>query len=184
MSPKRKPAADFRQPIYAESPLGAQFSQLVDSSGAGTATYNMATTAAVYTVKPPSDQEYSLNRINFYIEGAVNAKFGADTYTPAAALATGIIVSVENVAGTILQLTPSAIQKIGQWSLYAGVDMKFTAFPAGKADYCSVRWTFVKGGGAISLDGRAGQFLSVRVSDDLSALVEHSAIVQGQKFDL
>ena len=156
----------------------------MDTVGDGSGTTDMTrSTTTIYKVVPGTTEQFRLARINIYVEDGVNEKFDAALYGATQAIdSTGIVVSVDNASGLIETLTPQPITQIGHWDLVAGVDMKFTNFPSGAADYCGVRWTFAKHiPGGLIIDGSRGEFLRFHVQGDLSDLVDHRAQVQGVK---
>ena len=158
--------------------------QLLDTTGDGSGTTDMTrSTTTIYKCVPAATEQYRLARLHAYIEEGVNEKFDAALYGATQAVdSTGIVVSVENASGTFETLTPLPITQIGHWDLVAGVDMKFTDFPSGAADYCGVRWTFAKHiPGGLIIDGSRGEFLQFKVQGDLSDLVDHRVQVQGVK---
>ena len=158
--------------------------QLLDTVGDGSGTTDMTrSTTTIYKVVPGATEQFRLARINVYIEEGVNEKFDAALYGSTQAIdSTGIVISIDDGDGLIETLTPFPITQIGHWDLLAGVDMKFTNFPSGAADYCGVRWSFNKHiPGGLIIDGSRGEFLKFLVQGDLSDLVDHRAQVQGVK---
>jgi len=176
---------DWTPKIHSsQAPLEStnRVAQLLDSSGAGTATTEMATTAGTYKIVPPAGSTYYLNRVNIYIED--DAKFQGGYYGGTGALSNGIIVRVSDGSGVLKTLTPQPVKKIGHWGLVAGVDVYMTDFTTGN-DIFLIRWTFAKGSAAVKLSGDDGEFLEFITQDNMgaggAALVSHIAQVQGWK---
>lgn len=165
-------------------PPSGLVNQLLDTVGDGNGTTDMTrATSTVYKCVPGATEQFALARMNVYVEDGVNEKFDARFYGSTQAIdSTGIVITVEDGSGIIETLSPHPITKIGHWDLLAGVDMKFTNFPSGAADYCGVRWTFRKHiPGGLIIDGSRGEFLKFHVQGDLSDLVDHRVQVQGVK---
>ncbi len=159
--------------------------QLLDSAGDGSGTTEMVDdTPQAFFIQPPPGEIYFLNRLNVYIED--DGKFDAALYGSVAALANGIICTVEDENGNLKTLTPEPITKIGLWDLVSGIDMLFTNFEAAANDMVAVRWSFFKGGGSICLIGDNGEKFVMNVQDELgvggAALDSHIVQVQGFSF--
>lgn len=139
-----------------------------------------------YYIQPPPGEVYVLMRQNIYIEVGVNDKFSSALYGASAALTNGILCTVEDGSGTLVNLSPNPIKKIGHWNLLAGIDMFITDLPAGSADMGAVRHTFAKGGGPIFLDGDKSHKYVMQIRDNLgaggAALESQIVQVQGFKF--
>lgn len=151
-------------------------SQLMDTTGDGTGTAEMARASAVYKCKPPTGKEYTLARMNVYIESG--QKFRGDGYGSASPLTNGIDITIRDAAGSLFRYTPQAIKRIGHWHLLAGVDMDYTDATAGNS-VASIRWSFYKGSGLTSLNGDRGEFLQVETRDAMDHLVSHLIQIQG-----
>jgi len=168
--------------------LEDRIEQLMTLVGDGTGASQMIDNEDIYYVAPPPGEAYVLSRMNVYLEGGQSKKFDANMYGSNAALATGIVMTVNNPSSVIKLLTPQPIQKIGHWSLLAGIDVFFTDFPSGKSDMAVVRWSFDRGGGDIVLNGDKEESLRCTIIDPLGSggagLESHLMQVQGRKFNL
>lgn len=150
--------------------------QNVSSVGDGTGvTELIGAAAADYFVTPPSGEKYRLKRMNIsQIDGNFNAATG---YGAGSALTNGIVITVENAGGVLINFTPVPIKRTYDWGLLAGVDAN--SIGAAGADIYLVRWTFGKGCSDILLDGSKGEFLKVAFGDAMSFMTSINIQVQG-----
>lgn len=160
---------------------GNKVEQLLDTTGDGTGTTQMAGASAIYKLVPPKGKEYDISRLNIYLEE--DAKFRGDRYTATASLVDGIDVTINNAAGSLFRYTPDAVKRIGHWNLLAGVDVFLTDF-AGGNDFLAIRWSFFKGSGYMILNGDDGEFLQFKVQDALTNMVDHRVQAQGTQRDI
>ena len=155
-----------------------------DGSGVSEMAVNGAVTPQEFTYRPAIDPIYNvavvalLERMNIYIETA-------SRITPALygdvdlSSGVGVKVTIKDASNNVIHnFTPVALTVTQHWGLVAGSDVTPSAFAAG-VDAVNVRWTFTKGGSPLVLDGRAGEYLSVLISDDLSGLTSQLMQVQG-----
>ena len=145
------------------------------------ATTNMAAAASAYEYAPAAGKVAVIERLSVYIED--NVKFTAETYG-GLTLSVGITVWVESDGEVAKLLTPLPIKKIGHWALVTGRDAYLTEFSTGTDQMAQVRWTFGRGGGPIVLNGDNADKLIMTIGDDMTALVEHYAQIQGALYDL
>ena len=150
--------------------------RLLSTVGDGTGVTEMAAAAADYFITPGANEKMEIARILVYMQD--NAKFAAEKYTAAGALATGIVITKENAGGVLHTYTPQPIKVIGHWGLLAGVDVLLTDFTTGN-DMFLIRWTLSKAEHQTRLDGSAGEFLRVKVQDSLADAVSHLMQAQG-----
>lgn len=155
--------------------------QLMDTVGDGTGATEMAGASAVYKCAPPMGKEYTLARMNVYVESG--QKFRGDGYGSASPLANGIDITIQNAAGSLFRYTPQAIKRIGHWHLLSGVDMQYTDATAGNS-VASIRWSFHLGSSYTCLNGDKGEFLQVETRENLAHLVSHLIQIQGVQRDI
>ena len=170
------------QVIQHRTPLADVLDILLTEAGNGTGEADHSAITAPFDVKaaPPAGEVWVLSRMLLYLDD--NVKITGTGYGGIATpLATGLTITTENAGGAIHDYTPKKIQKTGEWSLVAGVDILPSTFNTGN-DFATMRWTFERGGGMIVLDGDAGEFLNVNFPDTLATLVSHYLIVQGRKY--
>lgn len=158
--------------------FASRIEQLLDTTGDGTGTTEMAAASAVYKITPPVGKEYNLMRMNIYVQD--DAKFRGERYGGSASLVNGIDITIQDGSGSLFRFNPQPIQVIGHWHLLSGVDMYYTDFATGN-DIVAVRWSFFKGSGDVSLNGDSGQFLQVETRDSLADLVSHIVQVEGNQ---
>lgn len=158
-------------------PPDQRIDQLLDSVGNGTGTTEQATTADEYMFKPTVN--VILERMLVGIED--DAKFAAEKYGGIAALSNGILITVKDSGDNVVHtFTPKAITKTWEWGLISGSDVTPSDYTTGN-DRVLIRWTFSKAGRPLVIDGVKGDYLSVNVQDDLTALVSQIMQVQGFK---
>ena len=169
---------------FANDPRN-RIEQLLSLNGDGTGETDQTAATGAFYIAPPAGEIYSLSRINIHMHAGMNDKFDASKYGADTALANGLLLSVKDPSSTLKVLTPFPIKHISLWNLYTGIDILFTDFPAGTSDMAAIRWTFLKGGGPIVLDGDNQEWLELTVQDNLGAggagLPQHLALAQGTR---
>lgn len=164
--------------MAADALSGFQF-KILDTVGDGTGTIdqavNGATVPVVFKVAPPAGSIYTFKRLNL-IAAAANWN-RADLYG-GLTLTNGIQVYVGNSGGITMDFTEQlTIKAWPYWGLLAGSDIPTTGGVG--VDSLSVRWTFAKGRGDISLDGNQGDYFAIKIQDNLSTLAYQYAMIQG-----
>lgn len=154
--------------------------ELTDSAGtdvAGNGAYVSDGTAwQSFVIKPGAGEFHHLERMNL-VAGDSTAPT-AGTYLGISKLTSGIRLEVRNAAGTVHTLTATPVKSWNDWSLNAGNDTPVLDLTAGHTD-AAVRWTFSKTGPRLLLDGNAGEYLALIITDDLDGLTYQRAAVQG-----
>lgn len=155
--------------------------RLLDTIGDGAGETEMAGAPAIYKLVPPVGKEYTVTRVNVYVESG--QKFRGDGYGSASPLTNGIDITICDASGSIFRYTKQPITRMGHWHLLAGVDMSYRDATAGNS-VASVRWSWYKGSGLTSLNGDRGEFLQFAVRDNLAHLESHLIQVQGMQRDI
>lgn len=108
-----------------------------------------------------------------------NATLAAEKYGGLAELTNGIMLELKDSEGTtILDLLDGRnINSLADWGGYC-YDVNPSAWGNGD-NFAQIRWTFGKSGQPLRIDGQTGEYLQLTVQDDLSALVGHTAMLQG-----
>lgn len=157
-------------------------SRYLDTVGDGTGNRNFnedySSVEGRAKIKPPAGETYRLARMIISVEDT--GGFTASKYGNLAALTNGVEIKVFNKDGAseMLDLTAGLpIVKNAQWgALCYDVDLK--DWGAGN-DLLLVRWTFSTTGSSIVLDGDDEQSLEVIFNDDLTGLIDHRFMIQG-----
>jgi hypothetical protein len=152
-------------------PASQIISQYLDSVGDGTGTTDMSTTADTYFFAPT--RPCVISRMLIYIED--NASVVAGNYGGLSALSTGVSVTQVSGSETLNLHGQVTIKTNADWARLC-YDVDYTGFGAGN-QYVHVRWTFAKSG--IPVEMESGDTLNMVISDDLTNLVSHYAMVQG-----
>lgn len=165
--------------INDNPPTADRIDQLIDSTGDGTGTTEQATTADEYMYKPGAGVVAIIERINIFMQTA--GRITPGSYGNLTALTTGILITTKNSSDAIIHtFTPQLIKVTNHWGLLAGRDIIPSAFGAG-VDNTNVRWTLSKAGAPVIINGDAGEYLSVNIQDDLSALTSQIMHLQAYK---
>ena len=147
-------------------------------TGAGSISQNVngSVTPVKFFIQPPSDEKYTLKRMNLH---AIDSNWNNATFYGAiGALPNGIRCYVEDDSGIIYEYTSNfKIKRSRDWALLAGADA--VSIGAAGADPLIVRWTFASGYSNITLDGSKNERFVVEVPDDLTGLDDQIAVVQG-----
>lgn len=148
-----------------------------DGSGAKNANGDYSTVADIFYIQPPATQDYLLTRLIVSIEDTQGMQ--AEEYgNLGAALTNGITVRVQDDSGTLVDLTDSApVKTNAKWgALCYDVDLK--SWGAGD-ELILVRWTFSRSGRDVLLRGDRNERLEVVLNDNLTGLISHEFLVQG-----
>jgi len=153
--------------------------ELTDSDGdnvAGNGAFSAGgESLEAFVVKPPADKIYNIKRLNLFAEDTL---FKINSYMNISALTNGIQIEVRNAAGLVKSLTPTSVKTFNEWGLYSG-PVDTVAIDATANAIGGMRWTFVRGSSDIKLDGSAGEYIAIKIQDDLTGLVNQKACFQG-----
>ena len=128
-----------------------------------------------YTV--PAGHYAEIQRINLYIQGG---KMDPNEYGDQTALTNGILCKlVDADYNELLNLFPIPVKHNIEYGLYAGVDARIVNANTNGA--LQVRWTLSKALGEPFLM-KSGEKLLMYVQDDISALSEQEAMIQGKLY--
>jgi len=131
-----------------------------------------------FLVKPSATEVFELARMNG--KASDNAVPALNGMLGIARLTNGIRVALYNSSGLVQQLTPTPIKGWNDWSLATGgadapiIDITNTKIESG------FRWTFIKYGPPVILNGADGDMLVVYSLDDLDALDSLQMAVEGE----
>lgn len=156
--------------------------RFLDTVGDGTGTKNAnvdgSSTAVTFKYVPNARDRTELHRMIVHIEDA--APFSADEYgNLGAALTNGMLVQVRKQEddSTVLDLCDAVpVKSNSQWSRMC-YDSSTDSYGAGN-DNVKVRWTFSKSGSPQYIQD--DEYFCIVVQDDLTGLVEHYFMVQGE----
>jgi hypothetical protein len=124
-----------------------------------------------YSLIPPTGQIWKVSRMIVFLRDT--GQYAAEKYGAGAALTNGVRVYHRNSAGAVIkELTGSPVKENASWSAHCH-DVNFFDFGVGDS-FLSARWTFRRGGRALTLDGTAGEYLAIRGNDDFTFLQNHS----------
>jgi hypothetical protein len=152
-------------------PASQVISQYLDTVGDGTGTTNGATTADTYFFAPT--RSCQIHRMLVFIED--NVPVVAAKYGGLSALSTGIKVTHVSGGQTLNLHGQNTIKSNADWARVC-YDVTYTVFGSGN-DYVQARWTFAKSGIPILME--SGDTLNAVVADDLTGLVGHYFMIQG-----
>lgn len=148
-----------------------------DGTGAMVANGDYSSAEEIFFIQPPAATRFRIARLMVEIEdiGSVTGgKYGA-----LSALTNGIQVRTQNDSGTLVDLTNSLpVKTNANWGRFS-YDVFNTNFGGGANDYVQARWSFIRFGQHIRLDGDANDRLEIVLNDDLSGLVSHTFMAQG-----
>ena len=157
--------------------------QMADTVGDGSGTINAvgdySSASAEFKVQCGAHEHIQCHRVIVLIEDA--GPMSADDYGGISALTNGVECYVKDRAGAInyrMTDTNFPIKSNLQWSAYCH-DVKEINFGSGN-DAVSVRWTFAKSGGPVSL--KPGWSLNFLCQDNFSGIVTHLFQVQGMVY--
>lgn len=156
--------------------------RFLDTTGDGTGTKNAnvdgSSTAVLFKYTPETKDRTNIHRMIVHIEDT--APFSADEYgNLGAALTNGILVQIRKQAddAVVLDLCDSVpVKTNSQWSRMC-YDSSTDSYGSGN-DNVKVRWTFTKSGNPLYIQD--DEYFCVIVQDNLTGLVEHYFMVQGE----
>ena len=131
-----------------------------------------------FLVKPSATEVFELARMNG--KASDNAVPALNGMLGIARLTNGIRVAIYNSDGFVQHLTPTPIKGWNDWALATGgadaslADITNTKLESG------FRWTFIKYGPPVILNGADGDMLVVYSLDDLDALDSLQMAVEGE----
>lgn len=158
---------------------GTYFSRFLDTVGDGSGDKDAIgdySAAATDFLIAPQEPDETIKVARVIVQIADTGTVDAGSYGNGIALTNGIrllLLDGANIQTDYMDGFP--VLTNGTWARVS-YDVAATAFGAGE-NYVSVRWTFTKGGSAITL--RQGQSLAMRLNDDFSNLNSHTFCVQG-----
>ena len=133
----------------------------------------------IFKIQPPAGEAYFINRLMVHIQD--DGAFSAGEYGSTAALTNGVQVRVQTDTGTLHDLTDVTVKTNAQWGRQC-YDTRVDEWGAGD-EFLSARWSFVKNGYPIRLNGDNNERLEVYLQDDMTDLVAHNFYVNGYKED-
>lgn len=154
-----------------------------DGDGGGTknANSNYSGAAEIFYIQPGAGEIYEINRLIVTITDTNGMQY-EEYGNLGAALTNGITVRVQNDSGTLFDLTDGVPVKTNAlWGAHC-FDVEIKDAGTG-IDYCEARWSFIKSGVPIYLDGDDNQRLEVVLNDDLSGLLSHYYKVDGYEVE-
>ena len=163
---------------YVPSPIFRYLDTNGDGSGTKDSAGNYAAGAEIFYIQPTG--RIRIYRMIIRIEDASGFDAGGyGSITPTAALTNGIIIRLQNDAGTLVDLTNGLpIKTNSQWANLC-YDATLLSFGTGN-DSLVIRWTFSRSGEPFYLDGGKNERLEVVINDDLSTVAAQYFMVQGQ----
>lgn len=168
--------------IPSSSATGPQkriISQCLDVTGDGTGNNNAngdySSTAGTFKIAPSSSEIYRISRMIVYIQDT--GSFDAGSYGNNITLTNGIDVEYDYDGSVVDLLGNYNVKTTGDWAARCH-DVNLGSYGVGD-EYVSVRWTFLKSGQYIRLDGSQSQELRIICNDNLTGLVRHEFLVQG-----
>lgn len=160
-------------------------SRFLDTNGDGTGTKNAignySGAVTKFKLTPAAGEIFRVARLIISIEDT-NGMTAAEYGNLGSALTNGVLVRVENGAGTVLDLTDGdPIITNAEFGSYC-FDVTVKSWGQTPDDDLLVaRWTFAKYEQMIRLVGDRGEFLSVVLNDDFSGLIAHKFMAQGYR---
>lgn len=165
------------------------FSRFLDTDGDGGGTKDMAADYSddpgagieEFLIQPPAGTIFAVHRLIISAQDADNFKAGGYGGAAGNALANGmelkVLTGVDTVAIDLTDGDP--VKTNAAWGKFC-YDVDLKAFGSGSTEELLVaRWTFTRSGRPIILNGDNSDRLVMTVNDDLSALTNHQALVQG-----
>jgi len=151
-----------------------------DGTGLHDANGNYVTSGTeIFYLQPPAGEIYRISRMMVTVEDSTGMQ--AQEYGNLGnALAEGVVVRVQDDSGLKLNITNGfPVKTNAEWAKYC-FDVELKTWGAGD-ELLAVRWTFLKTGQFIRLDGDKNERIEVVLSDNLAGLVHHFFHVQGYK---
>ena len=158
----------------------------LDTVGDGTGTKNAggagtdySSTLTRFMIVPPATERFVLSRMITMVRDS--GTFDADKYGNGLALSNGITIEKRNAAGQLLDYCDGVpIKNNTGWAQMCH-DKVIHSEGTGN-EIMTVRWTFVKGGVPVELDGVNGEFFAATLNDDFTGLVEQYFFVHGYSY--
>lgn len=152
-----------------------------DGSGTKNANGNYAGGATIFRLAPAASTIYRVARMMISIgdtKGMVAEEYG----DLGSALGNGVIVRVHNGSSTVLDITDNLpVTTNGEWGRVCfDVDIKSWG---NTNELLVARWTFMRAGQYLRLDGDASEELQVVLEDNLTGLLSHHFFAQGYEED-
>ena len=157
-------------------------SRYLDTAGDGTGTKNAngnyASEAEIFYCQPGATEKIAATRMLVSVEDT-NGFIAEEYGNLATALTNGVTVRVSDDNGVIVDLTDGIPVKYNaQWgALCYDVDVK--TWGNGN-ELLVARWTFQKAGDFLNLDGSYNERVEVVLNDNLTGLISHYFLLQGQ----
>lgn len=155
--------------------------RFLDTNGDGTgtkeATGNYAAAEEIFFIKPSATQVFRITRLLVTIEDT-NGSTASDYGNITSGLTNGIVIRHSDDSGVITDYTDGLpIKTNGHWTsfCYDGTPLVW----GNGNDMFPVRWTFLKSGQYLRLDGAVNGRLEAVFNDNLTGLVLHRFLVQG-----
>jgi hypothetical protein len=149
-----------------------------DGSGNKQATGNYSSAPETFLIKPSGKTIYTLHRMIINVADTVGMQ--AEEYgNLGAALTNGISVAVYNSSGLLYNLTDPdyPVKSNAGWS-YMCYDAHLLTWGSGD-EMLNVRWTFSRTGVPVVLRAWEGEYLEIKVNDNLTGLLYHAFLIQG-----
>ena len=155
----------------------------LDATGDGTGNKNFngnySSAQGIAKIVPPAGVIYEIARLIITVEDT--SGMHADEYGSLnTALGNGIEIGVSDPGGEIVSITDGVpiVTNAGWSALCYDVDvMAWGVTPTN--EHLSARFTFLKAGQFLGLNGDAGNFLWVSFDDNLTGLISHMFMAQG-----
>ena len=153
----------------------------LDATGDGTGAKDFLTdyssSAVVARIAPAAGEVFMINRMLITI---VDTLMTAGKYGGLTALTNGLTVGVSNAGGLLLDITDGIpIKTNAGWAtLCFDVHVKRWGGTPDN-DVLTARFTFRKAGKALGLNGDSGDYLWVRINDNMTGLIAHHFMAQG-----
>ena len=157
------------------------FYRYLDSVGDGAGTKDFlvdySSSAMVAKIAPPVGKVFMINRLMITI---VDTVMSAGKYGGLTALTNGLTVGVSNAGGVTLDITDGIpIKTNASWAnLCYDADVKRWGGSPDN-DVLVARFSFWKSGKMIGLNGDGGDFLWVKINDNMTGLIAHHFMAQG-----
>jgi hypothetical protein len=155
----------------------------LNSSGVSNVMNVDGTTPTLFKYQAPPGKKVWLTRLIIHLED--NGVFSGTEYGAGSGLTNGfeIFTAAESTPTTpILQLTPLPIKTNADWGRYC-YDITSLTWSDVNNRALQGRWTFAKSGCTPMIDGDNLEFLGTYVRDNISALADHTLMLQGYIVD-
>ena len=161
--------------------------QFLDSTGVGVGTFDMAVAGTlnspvVYKIQPQPGQIMLIHRLIVHMEDNGTFQVGGYGSISANPLTNGILLEKRRTLDDSVMEDFTAghlIKSNGDWSSLSH-DLTYHSFGGGSTNkFISVRFTFARAGQPLRLTPNT--YLAISIRDDLSTLVDHTAMAQGYR---